>query len=310
MLAAHASGSAMQQQVMARWLAEQGLELAAMQPVGGGCIHRAWRLELRDGSQRFAKTNRAAMLPVLEAEADGLAALSAAVRLDPTAAPLPTIPKPLALAELEGEAVLLLSWLELGAGSQQGWRELGQGLARLHRASLGSGDGRFGWHQSNYIGSGPQHNGWHRNWAAFFSDQRLGVQLELAAAAGQALPEATALVEQVPHWLGEHEPEACLVHGDLWSGNAGILIGGGGALFDPAISRSDREVDLAMARLFGGFPVAFFEGYEQAWPLPAGHRQRVILYNLYHLINHANLFGGSYWQQSAASIQALLRYWS
>jgi fructosamine-3-kinase len=177
-------------------------------------------------------------------------------------------------------------------------------------ASLGSGDGRFGWHQSNYIGSGPQHNGWHRSWAAFFSEQRLGVQLELAAAAGQALPEATALVEQVPHWLGEHEPEACLVHGDLWSGNAGILIGGGGALFDPAISRSDREVDLAMARLFGGFPVAFFEGYEQAWPLPAGHRQRVILYNLYHLINHANLFGGSYWQQSAASIQALLRYWS
>jgi fructosamine-3-kinase len=310
MLAAHASGSAMQQQVMARWLAEQGLELAAMQPVGGGCIHRAWRLELRDGSQRFAKTNRAALLPVLEAEADGLTALSAAVRLDPTAAALLTIPKPLALAELDGEAALLLSWLELGGGSQQGWRELGQGLARLHRASLGSGDGRFGWHQSNYIGSGPQHNDWHRSWAAFFSDQRLGVQLELAAAAGRALPKAKALLEQVPHWLAEHEPEACLVHGDLWSGNAGLLIGGGCALFDPAVSRADREVDLAMARLFGGFPAAFFEGYEREWPLPAGHRQRVELYNLYHLLNHANLFGGGYWQQSAASIEALLRQWS
>lgn len=300
----------MQQQVMARWLAQQGLELATMQPVGGGCIHRAWRLELRDGSQRFAKTNGSALLPVLEAEADGLAALSAAAQLDPTAAPLPTIPKPLALAELEGEAALLLSWLELGGGNQQGWRELGQGLARLHRASLGNGDGRFGWHQSNYIGSGPQHNGWYRSWAAFFSEQRLGVQLELAAAAGRALPEATALLKQVPDWLAAHEAEACLVHGDLWGGNAGLLIGGGSALFDPAVSRSDREVDLAMARLFGGFPAAFFKGYEQEWPLPAGHHRRVDLYNLYHLLNHANLFGGSYWQQSAASIQALLRHWS
>jgi fructosamine-3-kinase len=81
-------------------------------------------------------------------------------------------------------------------------------------------------------------------------------------------------------------------------------------VFDPAVYRGDREVDLAMARLFGGFPAAFFEGYEQEWPLPAGHRQRVELYNLYHLLNHANLFGGGYWQQSAASIRALLRTWS
>ncbi|MEY3964048.1 MAG: hypothetical protein RLZZ106_1303 [Cyanobacteriota bacterium] len=310
MLAARALGMAMQQQVMARWLAQQGLELAAMQPVGGGCIHSAWRLELRDGSQRFAKTNRAALMPVLEAEADGLAALDAATRLDLTAAPRPAIPKPLALAELEGEAVLLLSWLELGGSSQQGWRELGQGLARLHRSSLGSGDGRFGWHQSNFIGSGPQHNGWRGSWADFFSEQRLGVQLEQAASAGRSLPEAGALLELVPHWLAGHEPKACLVHGDLWSGNAGLLIGGGSALFDPAVSRSDREVDLAMAGLFGGFPAAFFEGYEQEWPLPAGHRQRVDLYNLYHLLNHANLFGSGYWQQCAASIQALLRQWS
>jgi len=300
----------MQQQVMARWLAQQGLELAAMQPVGGGCIHRAWRLELRDSSQHFAKTNHAALLPVLEAEADGLRALATATGRDPSAAPRPTIPEPLALAELEGEAVLLLSWLELGAGSQQGWLDLGSGLARLHRASQESGDGRFGWHRSNYIGSGPQHNSWNSRWATFFSEQRLGVQLELAAAAGQALPQAQTLLERVPHWLGDHEPQACLVHGDLWSGNAGLLIGGGSALFDPAVYRADREVDLAMARLFGGFPAAFFKGYEQEWPLPAGHRQRVDLYNLYHLLNHANLFGGSYWQQSAASIQALLRHWS
>ena len=97
------------------------------------------------------------------------------------------------------------------------------------------------------------------------------------------------------------------MHGDLWSGNAALLADGRGALFDPAVYRGDREVDLAMARLFGGFPPGFFAGYEAAWPLPAGHRERVDLYNLYHLLNHANLFGGSYRSQAQACLEALLR---
>jgi len=298
----------MQQQVMARWLSEQGLDLQGMQPVGGGCIHRTWRLDLRDGSRCFAKTNRAPLLPVLQAEADGLAAMREAARFEPTGGPMPTIPEPLALAEREGEAVLLLSWLELGGGSRQGWQDLGAGLARLHRASLVNGETRFGWDQNNFIGSGPQANTWHGNWARFFTEQRLGVQLQQAEAAGRLLAQADGLLEQVPVWLKDHQPNACLVHGDLWSGNAGLLADGGAALFDPAVYRGDREVDLAMARLFGGFPQAFFEGYNKEWPLPEGHLQRVELYNLYHLLNHANLFGGGYWQQSAASIEALLRH--
>jgi fructosamine-3-kinase len=100
------------------------------------------------------------------------------------------------------------------------------------------------------------------------------------------------------------------VHGDLWSGNAALLQGGGCAIFDPAVYRGDREVDLAMAKLFGGFPTAFFDGYERWWPLPPGHQQRRDLYNLYHLLNHANLFGGSYWSQSSACISSLLRTWT
>ena len=298
----------MQQQVMARWLSEQGLDLQGMQPVGGGCSHRTWRLDLRDGSRCFAKTNRAPLLPVLQAEADGLAAMREAARFEPTGGPMPTIPEPLALAEREGEAVLLLSWLELEGGSRQGWQDLGAGLARLHRASLVNGETRFGWDQNNFIGSGPQANTWHGNWARFFTEQRLGVQLQQAEAAGRLLAQADGLLEQVPVWLKDHQPNACLVHGDLWSGNAGLLAGGGAALFDPAVYRGDREVDLAMARLFGGFPQAFFEAYNKEWPLPEGHLQRVELYNLYHLLNHANLFGGGYWQQSAASIEALLRH--
>jgi fructosamine-3-kinase len=97
-----------------------------------------------------------------------------------------------------------------------------------------------------------------------------------------------------------------LVHGDLWSGNAAMLADGRGAIFDPAVHRGDREVDLAMARLFGGFPQTFFAGYEEQWPLPKGHRRRVPLYNLYHLLNHANLFGDSYRAQAQATIDELL----
>ena len=225
----------MQQQVMARWLSEQGLDLQGMQPVGGGCIHRTWRLDLRDGSRCFAKTNRAPLLPVLQAEADGLAAMRETARFEPTGGPMPTIPEPLALAEREGEAVLLLSWLELEGGSRQGWQDLGAGLARLHRASLVNGETRFGWDQNNFIGSGPQANTWHGNWARFFTEQRLGVQLQQAEAAGRLLAQADGLLEQVPVWLKDHQPNACLVHGDLWSGNAGLLAGGGAALFDPAV---------------------------------------------------------------------------
>ena len=114
------------------------------------------------------------------------------------------------------------------------------------------------------------------------------------------------LLAWVPAWLEDHAPQPCLVHGDLWSGNASLLTGGAGCLLDPAVYRGDREVDLAMARLFGGFPEAFFLGYEEEWPLPEGWRQRVDLYNLYHLLNHANMFGGGYKKQAQTVINSLL----
>jgi fructosamine-3-kinase len=120
------------------------------------------------------------------------------------------------------------------------------------------------------------------------------------------LDGAASLLEGAAAWLGGHGAEPCLVHGDLWSGNAALTADGRGAIFDPAVYRGDREVDLAMARLFGGFPAAFFDGYGAEWPLPADHHRRVDLYNLYHLINHANLFGGSYHGQCQVTIDLLL----
>jgi len=299
---------------LAQWVLQHtGATLTAMTPVGGGCIHRAWRLELEDGRLCFAKTNRAELLAVLEAEAAGLQALRQALeRAEPAGAGSLQVPEPLALGVAGDEAVLLLGWLEFcrSSGGAHAWQLLGAALAHLHRSSLNRDDGRFGWEADNFIGSAPQANGWCHSWATFFCRERLGRQLRWAERSGHRLPDADALLEQIPHWLADHEAQPCLVHGDLWSGNAGLLEGGGCAIFDPAVYRGDREVDLAMAQMFGGFPPAFFEGYERCWPLPPGHQQRRDLYNLYHLLNHANLFGGSYWSQSAARIRALLESWS
>jgi fructosamine-3-kinase len=300
---------------LAPWLAVQlDRHLVARTPVGGGCIHRAWRLTLADGGHLFAKSGPRAALPLLEAEADGLRALAAAA--DPQRL---LVPAPLALGEVEGQAVLVLPWLVLGsAGGEAGqgdrWRALGAALAALHRRSLAGplvagdrGASAFGWVRDNHIGATPQANGWLEDWGRFFVERRLAPQIDRLTRREGALPGADTLLERVPQWLARHRPDPCLVHGDLWSGNAGLAPDGRGALFDPSVHRADREVDLAMARLFGGFPESFFQAYETAWPLPSGHHQRRDLYNLYHRLNHANLFGGSYGPQARNSIAQLLK---
>ena len=137
-------------------------------------------------------------------------------------------------------------------------------------------------------------------------ERRLGPQLAMAREAGRPLQGAEALLERAEQLLATHTCEPALVHGDLWSGNAGLLAAGGAAIFDPAVHWGDREVDLAMARLFGGFPAAFFAGYEAEWPLQPDWPQRLDLYNLYHLINHANLFGDGYRRQAQSVIDRLL----
>ena len=287
--------------------------LLGRRSVSGGCIHQAWCLELADGRRLFAKTNRASALPLLEAEASGLRALATVVARGDL--PL-VIPAPLALGQVGDQAVLLLEWLDLvpsAAAGPEGWRGFGRALAGLHRASLeapcGPGDRLdtgFGWGEDNVIGASPQPNGWLPDWGSFFLERRLVPQLERLAALGRHLAGAEQLLALAPRWLDSHGAQPCLVHGDLWGGNAARLRDGRGALFDPAVHRGDREVDLAMAQLFGGFPTGFFSGYYEAWPLPRGHRRRVALYNLYHLLNHANLFGGGYADQAQRVIEELL----
>jgi len=272
-----------------------GASLDQCHALGGGCSQQAWRLQLSDGRCLFAKQGDAAML---EAEQTGLAALHAAA--DPADL---VVPEPLALlVDSAGCALLVLPWLEQQSGDQQA---LGRGLARLHRRSLAQGCGLFGWASDGFIGLGPQPAGWRDHWGEAFVELRLRPQLQLARSWGLSLAPLESWLARLTELLDQHGAEPVLVHGDLWGGNAGVLGDGRGLLIDPASWWADREVDIAMTHLFGGFSRSFYAAYEQEWPLAPGASDRVAIYNLYHLLNHANLFGGGYQQQSRQAIRHL-----
>ena len=262
------------------------LGITDAQPVTGGCIHRCYRA-MRGGRSVFVKLNDARFADAFAAEADGLVALrDADVRA----------PEPLAHGIAGASAYLLLEFLQLK--SRGDYASLGRMLAAMHRRP---GE-RYGWRRDNYIGATPQPNRACRTWQEFWRTQRLEPQLELARRNGYRLDE-------VPVWqlLDGHEPEAVLVHGDLWSGNAAFLAGGAPVLFDPAVYYGDREVDLAMTELFGGFAQEFYDAYNEAWPLSPDYERRKPLYNLYQLLNHLNLFGGGYLEQVRATLRLLAR---
>lgn len=262
-------------------------------PVAGGCIHRCLLLE-GGGRRYFAKTNARSELDNFASEADGLAALSAAGA---------RVPVPLCQGQAGEQAFLVLEHLELRGNGD--YAALGRSLASVHSFHGES----FGWRRDNYIGRTPQLNRCSTSWSDFWREARLGPQLDLARKNGfgkSLLGKGEQLAEAVPGLLCEHAPAASLLHGDLWSGNAGFLADGTPVLFDPAVYRGDREADLAMTELFGGFPRAFYSAYREAAPLDQGYAVRKTLYNLYHVLNHANLFGGGYAAQAERMIERLL----
>jgi fructosamine-3-kinase len=177
-------------------------------------------------------------------------------------------------------------------------------LAALHRIE----GNRFGWWRGNHIGATPQPNDPSPDWPDFWRQRRLGFQLDLAARQGhrgrlQGLGER--LLERLPALL-DHRPRPSLLHGDLWGGNLAYDPDGRPVVFDPAVYHGDREADLAMTELFGGFPSRFYAAYQAAWPLDPAYRVRKVLYNLYHVLNHLNLFGGGYLTQAEGMMQRLL----
>ena len=276
-----------------------GQTLERVEPVSGGCIHQAWSLTLDDGRRLFAKTGGMQAMALFRVEAEALEALHG--HADPE---LLVVPRPLATALLAQGAVLLLPWLDL-TGSDQ--RLLGRGLAQLHRVSADASPLCFGWHRDGFIGAGTQPGGWRDRWGDCFVELRLLPQLKLLSRQLGSCQEFDALLEALKACLNGHAPSPSLVHGDLWGGNAGCLADQRGCLFDPASWWADREVDLAMTRMFGGFGTEFYAGYAEIFPLPTGSDDRVEIYNLYHLLNHANLFGGGYIEQSRACLKRLTR---
>jgi protein-ribulosamine 3-kinase len=271
------------------------LEPRPERPVGGGSISQSHRWKGSSGPL-FVKMGPAAHLAMFEAEAEGLKALESAVAV--------RVPRVLAVGIGVHTAFLALEWIDL-VGSPSAGAQLGEQLARQHRKSAES----FGWHRDNTIGSTPQINTRMASWRDFFREQRLRFQLELAARQGHngRLQERGAeLLENVDEFFTDHNPQPSLLHGDLWSGNAGVAKGGMPVIFDPAVYYGDREADIAMTRLFGGFSPSFYSAYESAWPLPKSAQKRVDLYNVYHMLNHLNLFGSAYRSPSETMIDGLL----
>ncbi|MCH9027786.1 MAG: fructosamine kinase family protein [Proteobacteria bacterium] len=264
--------------------------------VTGGDIHASYRLETGRGPL-FLKLNDARSLPMFAAEADGLEAIRQTETI--------RVPEVIAYAGDDWLSFLLLEWLEMSSGGPREDGELGRCLARLHRCQ-----GRVhGWPADNFIGSTPQINTPNEAWTDFYRQCRLRPQLEMAAGNGFAGPLqdlGDRLCDRLDRLLESHQPPPSLLHGDLWGGNQAVLADRRPVIFDPAVYHGDRETDLAMTRLFGGFGESFYSAYEEEWPLPEGAGTRCRLYQLYHLLNHLNLFGASYLERVMAITRSLL----
>lgn len=290
---------ALYENIAAMLAAREGgpFELAAVEPAAGGCINDAAVLRDRRGERFFVKLHDASRIDMFEAEREGLEAIAATGTV--------RVPRPLLCGTDGGRAFLVLEHVPLTRPGGAAMAELGRELARMHGNTAES----FGWHRDNTIGATAQANAWMGSWEAFWVDRRLGPQLRLAAsrgAGGRLVRTGEALLAKVPELLAGHRPQPSLLHGDLWGGNCGADGDGRPVLFDPAVYYGDREADLAMTELFGGFSRGFRDAYESTWPLEPGYARRRELYNLYHLLNHFNLFGGGYAAQAQSTMERLL----
>ncbi len=274
----------------------QGFEVASARSIGGGCINEALRLE-GDGQRYFVKLNRADQLAMFEAEAAGLEAIVATNTL--------RAPRPIAWGIDNGQCWLALEWIEFGRAGSQTSEQLGEQLAAMHRVTAEA----FGWHRDNTIGATEQVNTWTADWVDFLGQHRLDFQLKLADQRGAPpalLERGQRLIERLPAFFEGYKPAPSLLHGDLWGGNWAPDATGAPVIFDPAIYHGDREADLAMTELFGGFDDRFYQSYRLAWPWDSGYPTRKVLYNLYHVLNHYHLFGGGYAGQARDMIEQLL----
>ncbi|MFY8273375.1 fructosamine kinase family protein [Pseudoalteromonas sp. SSDWG2] len=251
---------------------------------------------ISDGNQQyFVKVAPLSALERFECEAQDLALL--------TRESLFMVPDCLLTGTSVEYCFNVLEWLDLDANESHNWSQMGEYLALMHSKHE---QGMFGNEQENYIGITVQPNQWHKKWDVFFSEERIGWQLQLLAEKGFVLCDIDSFVDYVKQALHHHHIKPSLLHGDLWRGNAGFH-NGVPCFFDPACYYGDREVDIAMTKLFGTFPSTFYDAYQHHYPLQYGFEQREAIYNLYHLLNHANIFAGQYLAQAKETIDNLLK---
>jgi fructosamine-3-kinase len=275
---------------VADWIERNGFgECTTAEPVGGGCINHGARLHTTSGKSFFLKTNHSTPADMFACEAEGLEALNIEGG--------PRLPQPY----FWGGTFLLMEDLAPGPRRPGYWAEFGRRLAALHQNT----HSQFGFHHDNYLGSTPQPNPWTAGGYIFFGQHRLLYQARLAQVNGYFTPNQVRQLERLAARLQELVPDqpASLIHGDLWSGNALTDENGGPALIDPAAHYGWAEAELGMTALFGGFSEEFYRAYQEARPLEPGLYERFPLYNLYHLLNHLNLFGEGY----SGEVLAILR---
>ena len=262
--------------------------------VAGGCINTAYKIKT-EANQYFVKFNTANKLNMFEAEAEGLSELNKANAI--------RVPMPICTGIMEQQSYIVMEYLNLsGSGSMA---EFAEQLVKLHRHTQSS----FGWHRENTIGSTLQENTPNDNWLEFWNQQRLGFQLALAKQKGASkhlLDKGERIQADLSNLFAGYEPVASLLHGDLWSGNYAFTDNAEPVIFDPATYYGDREADIAMTELFGGFSQEFYSHYHSLWPLDDGYKVRKTLYNLYHIINHFNMFGGGYESQAIGMCSTII----
>lgn len=270
-----------------RWLAESGHgEVIDSTPARGGCIHHGMHLQTRNGGRFFLKFNPSAPGSMFAREADGLQALRSANAL--------RVPQTC----LVGAAFLLLEDLQPARRSPDYWTQFGHLLALQHQQV----QVKFGFDADNFLGSTLQPNAWMADGFTFFAEQRLLYQGRLAERNQYFRSPEMHQLERLCSRLRDLIPAqpASLLHGDLWSGNALSDASGNPAVIDPAVYYGWAEAELGMTALFGGFPAQFYQAYQEARSLQPGWEKRLEIYNLYHLLNHLNLFGASYFPEVSA----------
>lgn len=275
----------------------QGFRIREKTPISGGCINSAFKIIGNTDTDYFVKVNRPDLAWMFEAEALALGEILASQTVK--------TPQVICFGDAGDKSFLVLEWIALNSPNAGGERTLGQQLAAMHKVQRPF----FGWDRNNAIGSTLQVNTPTDNWLEFWRDRRLGYQLKLAGENGygnELRRTGEMLCDRMDEFFCGYQPRPSLLHGDLWGGNVGMDEAGLPFVFDPASYYGDREADIAMTELFGGFGSGFYAAYREGFPLDQGYSTRKDLYNLYHIINHLNLFGGGYLEQAQLMIERLL----